>query len=258
MKLKLSMLALATLTAMSSAQAASFVNGGFENGDASGWTQGGGFRGNVMNSGLDPANFVPGDGGTRNSIISTGTVDPRVGAALGTTVYGGNYSMRVENVINGGYASVLTQTVLGYTDASIFFAWKAVLDGAHGIDDAATILITLKDLTTGNVEITRKYNASNDGTGVDARFSQQGNYFYTPQWQIEQLVINSGLSGHDFQLSVLAADCEPTGHFGYVYLDGFGSVTPPNGNVPEPASLALAGLALAGAAAARRRRARQS
>lgn len=255
MKLKLSMLVLAAMAATSSAQAAGFVNGSFETGDASGWTQGGGYRGNIYNNALDPATFLPGDGGTRNSIIAAGTVDPRIGAALGSTVYGGNYSMRVENTVNGGYASVLTQTVQNYTDANIFFAWKAVLDGAHGVNDAAAMVITLTDLTDNVVLISRTYSAVSGS--VDARFSLNslnGDY-YTPNWQIEQLPINAGLSGHDFQLSVLAADCQPTGHYGYVYLDGFGAVTPPTGNVPEPATLALAGLALAGAAAARRRRA---
>lgn len=253
MKMKLSMVALAAMSAVSVANAAGFVNGGFETGDATGWTQGGGYRGGLTNAALNPSALVPGDGGIRSSVITAGTVDPNVGAALGTTVYSGKYSWRVENTVNGGYASVLTQTVANYTDANIFFAWKAVLEGAHGVNDAATMLITLTDKTDNVVLVSRQYNAASGGSGVDPRFTQDlsGN-FYTPQWQIEQLAIGSALQGHTFELSVLAADCQPTGHFGYVYVDGFGAVTPP-GNVPEPGSLALAGLALAGAAVARRR-----
>ncbi|WP_309646680.1 PEPxxWA-CTERM sorting domain-containing protein [Phenylobacterium sp.] len=238
------------------ASADSFVNGGFENGTASGWTSTGGYRGNITNANLDPGDL--GGVANRSAVVGTAYVDPNVGAALGGAVYSGNHSFRVEDTINGGYGSVLTQTVNNYTDANIFFAWKAVLEGAHGTNDAATMIITLKDLTTNTTLITRQYNAASSGGGIDARFSLLNGNYYTPQWQIEQLAIGPGLSGHNFQLSVLAADCEPTGHFGYVYLDGFGAVTPPPvipGGIPEPSTWAMMimGFGLAGSALRRRR-----
>lgn len=237
----------------SAAQAGGFINGGFEAGDASGWTQGGGYRGNVNNTTLTPAMFIPGDGGTRSAVITAGYVDPNVGAAFGTTVYSGRNSFRVEDTTFGGYASVIQQRVNNYTDANIFFSWKSVLLGAHGTNDAATMVITLTDLTSGAEIIRRQYNAANGGSGVDARFSLFNGNYYTANWQIEQLGIDSSLMGHDFLLSVLAADCEPTGHWGYVYLDGFGSVLPPGG-VPEPASWAMmiSGFGLVGASMRRR------
>ncbi len=265
MKMRTIAAALTMACAAGSVMAAGFVNGGFEAGDMSGWAIGGGYRGGANYNPLDPANFLSGGAaynagiaGSHSAIISAGTVDPHVGALLGSTVYSGNYSLRVEDTTYGGYASVASQTVTNYTDTDIFFAWKAVLEGAHGVRDAASMVISLVDLTTSTELIRREYNASTSGGGGGSIFSQSGGDYYTPQWQIEQLTIGSALSGHDFMLSVLAADCQPTGHYGYIYLDGFGAVIPPGGNVPEPATLALAGLALAGGAFARRRNKKQA
>jgi hypothetical protein len=54
---------------------------------------------------------------------------------------------------------------------------------------------------------------------------------------------------------VLAADCQPTGHTGYAYIDGFGARIPDPDPVPEPATFGLMGLGLLGLGFARRRKA---
>ena len=238
--------ALLFAAAAGSVHAAPLINGGFEDGNTNGWTTGGGYRGDVLNTGLSPADFLPGGShyegpSPRSGIVTAGTLDPIIGAALGTTVYSGNYSYRAEDTESGGYASVISQKVLNYTDTDIFFAWKAVLEnGGHEADESAEMIITLTDDTTGQLLISRVYNAGSTGGGVDTRFTQDGSFFYTAQWQIEQLAIDASLSGHDFTISLLAADCNPTGHLGYAYIDGFGAENPPpGGDVPEPASAAL-------------------
>ena len=248
--------ALLTFAAASSAGAAGFVNGGFETGDATGWESGGAYRGSTLNNALNPDTIVQGNDNNRSQVINKTYVDPNVGSVIGTTVYSGNYSYRVQDTTTGGYASVLQQKVENYTDANIFFAWKAVIEGAHGVNDSATLLITLKDLTNNEVLISRQYNAAQNGSGVDGLFDQYGRYFYTPDWQIEQLSIGQDRMGNDFLLSILAADCQPTGHRGYVYIDGFGAVTPPPSAVPEPATWAMMilGFGAAGAAVRNSRR----
>lgn len=74
--------------------------------------------------------------------------DPNTSKAL-NRVYADTYSWRVEDITTGDYASVISQRVDNYTDPMIFFAWAAVLEGAHGVTDAATIKISLRDLTVG-------------------------------------------------------------------------------------------------------------
>ena len=226
------------------ASASAFVNGGFEDGDFTGWTQGGG----TVRSG--PV-YVP-DGTNRNAITNAGT-DANTNNRL-QTVYAGAHSARVENSASGARYSTLTQTVRGYTDSNIYFAWAAVLqDPGHPDSDQPRFSITLVDLTSTTTLYERTFDVSNPPASVTLQ-NGVGNWRYT-DWSVQNLDV-SLLSGHDFALTVTAADCTQGAHGGYAYVDGFGAITPPSGNgVPVPGALSLIGLGGVALVAARRKKA---
>lgn len=243
--------ALAALALSGQAWSATFVNGGFEDGNLNGWTGGGGTWFGSPAAPVDPANYI---GGTpNNTIMSVGT-DPITGA---NTVYGGSYSVRVNDSVNNRSVSTLTQSVTDYTDNSIFFAWNAVLEASHGLADSDYFSLTLVDNTTNTTLVSRAYSSAGaiGGGAQGVTWTQYGNW-YSSGWVVEQIdLVALGAVGNDFTLTLLASDCPYSGHAGYVYLDGFGAVNPPpGGNVPVPGGLALLGIGALGLSLVRRKR----
>lgn len=241
--------AIAVIGLSSPAFADTFVNGGFENGDLTGWTGGGGF----WYGGGAPVNPSTYAGGPANNTIMTVGTDPITGA---NRVYGGNYSVRVNDSINNYSVSTLTQSVTGYSDNSIFFAWNAVLQASHGLTDSDYFSLTLVDNTTGTTLVSRSYSSAGPiGSGTQGvTWTQYGDWF-SSGWVVEQIdLVALGAVGDDFTLTLLASDCPYGGHAGYVYLDGFGAVNPPpGGGVPVPGALALLGIGALGLGYTRRK-----
>lgn len=211
----------------------SFNNGGFESGNANGWIRGGGTRQGIPSSQIASINYKPGgiryvaNVATTHSAIVSSSYDGYIGSLMEKIVRTGTYAMRVEDLATKYFVSVISQQIKDYLCTDIYFAWLAVLEnGGHSADDSSIMLITLKDVTAGDILITRRYNAAGTGGGVDVRFKTKGAYFYTPNWQIEHLPINASRIGHSFELDVLVADCNQGGHKGYVYIDSFGGLAP--------------------------------
>ncbi|CAF4462604.1 unnamed protein product, partial [Rotaria socialis] len=211
----------------------SFVNGGFESGNSDGWIVGGGKRKSILSSEIQPKDYFPGglhydsSTATQHSSIVSSKEDTVLKSLMPKTTHTGKYAWRIEDLDKGGAVSVISQQITNYFCLNIYFAWLAVLEnGNHVAINSSVMIIELKDETVGDTLLTRRYDAGAGSNGVDNRFKQSKAYFYTPAWQIEHLSIDSSRTGHNFTLTVLAADCRPSGHKGYVYIDSFGGVAP--------------------------------
>ena len=244
-------LLVATVTPMMFGDA--FVNGGFEAGDFSSWTQGAGYWTGSPAYPVSPDNYLSGGAGYdisywEGAIIDNTAypTDPVTG--LPTTAEG-RYSARINNDYNDYSVGVVKQSVANYGDSNIYFAWLAVLEASHGLTDSDYFSLVVHNDTT-NTEVVRRQYSSASAPGY---FTQIG-WWYSSGWRLETIPVTAG---DDFTLSLLASDCPYTGHAGYVYLDGFGGTPPPIPGIPEPSSFVLLGTAMLGVVTAVRRRRRQ-
>ena len=221
-----------------------FTNGDFETGNFTGWTEGGGYwRGEWP---INPSTYLPGGSNFNlsykvNNVLGPGPItDPRTGGKL-QIIYSGDKTAKVNDEVNNNSISVISQTVSNYTDSHIYFAWAAVLEGSHGPTDSDNFTLQLKDVTTGEDIYQVAYNsalAASQSLFTKFNDSNTGRQWFYTTWQVQNLDV-SARRGHTFTLTLLAADCPYGGHAGYVYLDGFGAITPPTGTGPAGGPLTV-------------------
>ena len=230
-----SVVLLALSSIAKSSLAADFTNGGFEDRTTTGWSSGGGTLNtnpstSIPNGGLDPSSYLSGSG--TNTVVGNG-FDPllHAGGVDISMTYVGSQALRVNDGINDYSVSTISQTVQNYTGSTINFAWFAVLqDSGHSASEAPHFKIVVNDLTANSVLSSIYYSAANASAFTPLTNSQ----IRYSGWRAESISVTSG---HDYSIVLLAADCTQGGHYGYVYLDGFGLVAVQNLLAPSGPSL---------------------
>ena len=233
-----------------------FTNGGFESNSFTGWTQTVGTNLGLL--GVTPftsasLNIGPPGGHTFDGQVVGVVTDPQ--APTLTLPRAGTLTGRVGSTTVGGFTdSIAQQDVITNADRDILdsklhvrFSYAAVLqDSGHADNQRPFFFVRLRNIT----KATTLYE--------DFTYEQQpGKTFLSgpPGWRYTNfsnvdIVVADADLGDTLEIQALASDCQPTGHAGYVYLDGFGSsVVGPGGpgvvDVPTLSEWALILLALA-------------
>jgi autotransporter-associated beta strand protein len=212
-----------------------FTNADFTSPLSTGWTEGGGTFSSALASPyiMDPSNYTSGT--SNNTIITSSANDPLVPVSM---TYNGQNSVRVNDSNNNRSISTISQTVTNYgmtagvvagSTATVNLAWSAVLQSApHAAADTDAFTLKVYDVTTSTVVKLVSYNAAS----ASSLFTAVGSYLYSG-WRAESIAVTAG---DTITVSMLAADCDAGGHFGYVYLSSFGT-TPVGGSAPVVGSL---------------------
>ena len=230
----------ATTTATASTSSrrdAVFVNGDFEDGGLSGWTVSTFQNRGITYPPASRADLKLLDGGTNRTKIVTGPTETLIpagldgGASLRVPKYGQNAV--VVNELGTGYNAntLVQQFTVGASDVDpadgkvhVRFALAPVLNsGGHGPADQPYFWVTLTNVTKG-ATLFGTFNFA-DQSGVP--WQVQGTNYYTDWQSFDIAPGNVALAlGDTVRLEVIGAGCSQSGHWGEVYVDGFGAFLP--------------------------------
>ena len=251
-----------------------FTNGGFETGDFTGWTQATGRNNNGL-SGAQPftgasINLSPG-GTFTGAVVGSGYTELS-GAPISPMPFAGTHSARVGDTTANYNANIISQQdVITATDRDssdnrlhVRFSYAVVLeDPGHPAAEQPFFYLRVRNVTKGTDLYEDFSFAGQTGTQFQP-VSGNPSVLYL-DWKQADVLVPDADEGDTIEVYLLAAGCARSGHYGYAYLDGFGSrVVPPGGGTsiaPVPTlsemSFMALGLLLAGAGAASLRRRRR-
>jgi uncharacterized repeat protein (TIGR01451 family) len=218
-----------------------FDNGGFETGDFSQWTiswfQNDGLTGAPP---FDGSDIQRGTGGSNQSAVlgpfSTpmSQADPETGNNLRYPRFG-QYVARIEDNSSGGFANAITQTttiLTGDVDpldgkVHVRFAYAPVLENPeHSPAQQPYVYYAVRNVDRSNALLAEKFLfAGQAGVPWSTSTSSGGDPLVYLPWQLVDIPLQSSqvAAGERIALEIIASDCEPNGHFGYIYIDAFGA-----------------------------------
>lgn len=231
-----------------------FANGGFETGNYTSWTIGGGSNPGLAGSPPFTGASIVINGSAPGPATVVGAVsDPRAPALMLPRL--GNHTAKLSEESGGATVTTMVQVdTLTAADVDladglphIRFAFAPVLeDPNHTPNQQPYFYVSVKDLATNTV-IFEQFAYSGQ-PGVTYLTGAAGWKYLN--FQNIDVALPSSAIGSQIELRIVAAKCSLGGHGGYVYVDGFGSTAVPPPNPPTVATpvpaLPAVGLGLLG------------
>ncbi len=272
-KLYLVLLVIVLSLGLSTPAFALFTNGGFETGDFTGWNLDFGRR-DSSDATQPPTDVTWGtsDHGRYAVIDSTGTMP---GQTLDINPYNGTYMARINDIYGGYHATRLWQEdAITQTDiddnATLYVNWGAALiepSNTHptGAQPFFGINVNVNGVTM------QSFMADALAHSSDPSWVAAGSDGWSPLYykaETFNLDLGSLAVGDVVRVELFVADCGWSGHGGYAFLDGIGTVDPGDPTdpddqgdlddenpVPEPMTMLLFGPALLGLVGMRKKKA---